>query len=48
MRRAHRRAHVLLWLLVAPATMAGLILALLHREPTPFAAAPDAIVGEAP
>ncbi len=40
MRRPQRRLHLMLWLLVAPAAAAGLLLALRH--------APVAPVGEIP
>ncbi|MEM6850833.1 MAG: hypothetical protein AAF527_03870 [Pseudomonadota bacterium] len=35
MRRAHRKAHLLLWLLIAPATALGLVAALSARRPEP-------------
>ncbi|MFN0022956.1 MAG: hypothetical protein ACKVS5_03570 [Parvularculaceae bacterium] len=40
MKRAHRRAHVIFWLLIAPATAAGLALAL--------ARAPADAIGDIP
>ncbi|MEZ5921647.1 MAG: hypothetical protein R3C60_09890 [Parvularculaceae bacterium] len=44
MRRPHRRAHLILWLLIAPAAAAGLALALMNRPADPRGAIPDDIV----
>ena len=48
MRRAHRSLHLLMWLLLAPAGIAGLALALSMRPAAPLADIPDAIATEAP
>ena len=44
MRRPHRRAHLILWLLIAPGVAAGLVLALMNRPADPRSAIPDDIV----
>ncbi len=41
MKRAHRRAHVWMWLLIAPIVAAGAALALVAK-PAPPVTAPDA------
>ena len=48
MRRAHRTLHVTLWILIAPAVVAALFVALTHRPADPVSEAPDAVVTEAP
>ena len=47
MRRAHRRAHIAMWLLIAPALAVVLFLALGERRPEPVnEALPDALKTE--
>lgn len=47
MKRAHRRVHLLIWLLVAPAAAAGLAFALRNLPAEPQADIPAAaITGE--
>jgi hypothetical protein len=48
MRRAHRRAHLVLWCVIASALLAGLLLALAARPGDPTTVIPEAIAGEAP
>lgn len=48
MRRAHRNAHALMWLLIAPALAALLFLALSDRQSTPVNdALPEVLQSEA-
>ena len=48
MKRAHRRMHVLLWLLLAPLTLAGLALALKSRPAALVTEIPAPVAEEAP
>lgn len=48
MRRAHRRIHLLAWLILTPAVAVGVYVALAHRPGEPRSQVPDAIVEEAP
>lgn len=48
MRKAHRRAHFLMWLAIAPATLGALIVALAARPSEPKSDIPAAIAAEAP
>lgn len=48
MRRLHRRAHVLLWLLILPAALAGLVFAYAARVTAPASDIPADISTETP
>lgn len=48
MRRAHRTAHLIVWLLLAPAVAAALFVALGNRPGEPVSEAPDSVVTESP
>lgn len=48
MRRAHRRAHLALWIILAPAAGAALAFAYTLRPETPQTALPNAIAEESP
>lgn len=49
MKEAHRRAHVVIWLVLAPALALGLALALLSRPSEPQnAELPDVLTAEQP
>ncbi len=43
MKRPHRRMHVLMWLVLAPATLIAGVFAWMQRPQTPFSEIPDAI-----
>lgn len=48
MKRAHRKIHFLLWLILGPVIIATLLLAVLYRPAAPVNdALPAALVGEA-
>lgn len=48
MKRAHRKSHFLLWLILAPIMFATIALAVLHRPAAPMNdALPDALIEEA-
>lgn len=44
MKRAHRRAHVWMWLLIAPLVAAGAALALIAKPSLPVAAPDDRLL----
>lgn len=48
MRRAHRRAHLLVWLLLAPAVAFGLFAAIARRPVASASDLPASIAEEAP
>ncbi|MEX0643665.1 MAG: hypothetical protein WD076_00015 [Parvularculaceae bacterium] len=48
MKRPHRRAHLLIWLVLAPVVLAGVALALKARPPEPVADIPPSLAEEAP
>lgn len=48
MRRLHRRAHLIVWLLILPAAFVALAHAWRSRPPAPIAEIPDAAATEAP
>jgi hypothetical protein len=48
MRRAHRRIHVLVWLILAPAVALGVYAAVTQRPREPVTELPDAIAEDAP
>lgn len=48
MRRAHRRVHVLVWLILAPAVAFGVYAAIAQRPGEPLTDLPDAIAEDAP
>ena len=43
MKRPHRRIHLMIWWLIAPATLAAGIVAWLQRPQTPFTELPTSI-----
>ncbi len=45
MKRAHRRSHVIIWLIVLPLTLAGLALAFLARKTPPVVPASESFGG---
>ena len=48
MKRAHRRSHILLWLILGPVMFATIVLAVLNRPAAPVNdALPDALTAEA-
>ena len=49
MKRAHRRSHLILWLILTPAMVAVIYLAVTLRPPAPVNdTLPDALTQEAP
>lgn len=48
MKRAHRKTHLLIWILLAPIMVAALLLAVMHRPADPVnEALPDLLIEEA-